>query len=69
MEENQNTNPFQFINQEENIVSSEEQAQIKIDEQTTEAFVTGLPDWDLTPPFEVIRRVSRKWLIMNGLQI
>jgi len=67
MEENQNTSPFQFINEEEKIIStSETKDEIKIDEETTEAFVTGLPDWDLAPPYEVIRRVNRKWLILNG---
>lgn len=61
MEENQNASPFQFINEEENKVSPNEvKDEIKINEQTTEAFVTGLPDWDLTPPYEVIRRVNRK---------
>lgn len=25
-----------------------------------EDFVTGLPEWDLAPPYEVIRRVNRK---------
>ena len=59
MEENQNTSPFQFITEEKNI-PNEEKKQIKVDEQTTEAFVTGLPDWDLAPPYEIIRRVSRK---------
>lgn len=68
MEENQNTSPFQFITEEENI-PNEEKEQIIVDEQTAEAFVTGLPDWDLTPPYEIIRRVSRKWRIMNGSQI
>lgn len=33
----------------------------EIDQKTKEEdFVTGLPEWDLTPPYEVIRRVNRK---------
>lgn len=30
-----------------------------ITEEETQAFVTGLPEWDLVPPYEVIRRVIR----------
>ena len=29
-------------------------------EPKEEDFVTGLPEWDLTPPYEIIRRVNRK---------
>ena len=61
MEENQNTSPFQFINEEEKVISTRETNEdIKNDDQTVEVFVTGLPDWDLAPPYEVIRRVNRK---------
>ncbi|MBQ7137043.1 MAG: hypothetical protein IJO43_03620 [Bacilli bacterium] len=64
MDNNQNTNTFEFINNEENIIPLETETKeikdVKIDAQTTEDFVTGLPSWDLTPPYEIIRRVSRK---------
>ncbi len=40
---------------EENKVTNEQ----KSSEEQTQAFVTGLPDWDLTPPYEVVRRVIR----------
>jgi len=61
MDNNQNTNTFEFINNEENVIPLESEIKnIKTDEQTTEDFVTGLPSWDLTPPYEIIRRVSRK---------
>ena len=63
MEGNQNTSPFQFINEEiktEPVNINEAKEEIKINDETTEVFVTGLPDWDLAPPYEVIRRVNRK---------
>ncbi len=30
------------------------------EEKNTEILVEKLPDWDLLPPFDVIRRVNRK---------
>ena len=36
------------------------------EEELTDAFIKGLPDWDLVPMYEIVRRISRKWLIMNG---
>lgn len=58
----QELNTFEYINpvqepQEENI-----KVNTKIEEteqQLTEDFVTGLPSWDLEPPYEVVRRVNR----------
>ena len=58
MEENQNINPFQFINEEQPINVEQNENNIP-EEKITEDFVTGLPDWDLTPPYEVVRRVTR----------
>lgn len=58
MEENQNINPFQFINEEQSINVEQNKNNIP-EEKITEDFVTGLPDWDLTPPYEVVRRVTR----------
>lgn len=61
MEENKN--PFQFINEEEITTPIVEEKEISTEnnsEDTAEAFVTGLPEWDLTPPFEIIRRVNRQ---------
>lgn len=67
MENDINNSPFQFITEEEKVVSIVEENnevpisnEIKIDNKTTEDFVTGLPDWDLAPPYEVVRRVIRK---------
>lgn len=41
------------IEQEVNMINNTEP------KQAAEDFVTGLPSWDLTPPYEVIRRVTR----------
>ena len=61
MENEQNTSPFQYINNEdEKIFTGEIKEEVKIDAKKAEDFVTGLPDWDLTPPYEIIRRVNRK---------
>lgn len=61
MEQELNTTPFEFITNEEKEVPKEN---IDIQKETTqvlqETFVTGLPDWDLAPPFEMVRRVNRK---------
>ena len=60
MEQEQNT--FEYIKpiqepQGENMnINTKEQ---KNDQQIAEDFVTGLPSWDLEPPYEVIRRVYR----------
>ena len=60
MEQEQNT--FEYIKpiqepQEENInITTKEQENEK---QLAEDFVTGLPSWDLEPPYEVVRRVNR----------
>lgn len=60
MEQEQNT--FEYIKpvqepQEEKInITAKEQENKK---QLTEDFVTGLPSWDLEPPYEVVRRVNR----------
>ena len=39
------------------------------DEVSPEAFVTGLPDWDLEPLNETLNRGNKQWHIMNGLNI
>lgn len=62
MENEQNISPFQFVNDSKNqpsevIVNNEEKSN---NIELEEAFVTGLPDWDLLPPYETIRRVNRK---------
>lgn len=59
MEEKDIASPFQYINESENVIKDVKE-EIKEKEEQTEAFVTGLPDWDLTPPYDFIRRVSRK---------
>ncbi len=48
------------INENENqepmtVIKEETKKEVK-----EEDFVTGLPEWDLAPPYEVIRRVNRK---------
>lgn len=58
MEEKQNTDPFQFIDEEQPINEKQNEDNIS-KEEITEDFVTGLPNWDLTPPYEVVRRVTR----------
>lgn len=49
---------FQFV---ENEIKEEkkEELPVKTVETQEEDFVTGLPDWDLVPPYEVVRRVTR----------
>lgn len=59
MEEEKNTSPFQFVNKEE-IEEKIEKEEPTNKQVIAEDFVTGLPEWDLTPPYEVIRRVNRK---------
>lgn len=46
--ENENQEPM-------TVIKEETKKEIK-----EEDFVTGLPEWDLAPPYEVIRRVNRK---------
>lgn len=51
---------FQFV--EEEIKKEEietDEAPINHSEKQEEDFVTGLPAWDLNPPYEVVRRVTR----------
>lgn len=60
MEQEQNNSPFQYVEEnsiDQNVTQEEQELDTN---QLTEGFVTGLPDWDLTPPYEVIRRVTRK---------
>ena len=61
MTENENTNTFEYIEENENTTPPDENNnEIKITEEMKDAFVTGLPEWDLTPPYDLIRRVNRK---------
>ena len=46
--ENENQEPM-------TVIKEETKKEVK-----EEDFVTGLPEWDLAPPYEVIRRVNRK---------
>lgn len=48
--------PIQEQQEEKVNISIKEQ---KNEKQLTEDFVTGLPSWDLEPPYEVVRRVNR----------
>ena len=32
----------------------------KLNNPTNEEFINGLPDWDLVPPYESVRRVNRQ---------
>ena len=62
MDKEQNTSPFQFVNDNENKTYEDI---INVNDNVTnteseEAFVAGLPDWDLLPPYETIKRVIRK---------
>lgn len=58
-------NTFEYINTDIQINNQEEVKTILSDitqtenKQLAEDFVTGLPNWDLEPPYEVIRRVTR----------
>jgi len=61
MIENENTNTFEYIEENNNKTTlSQNNNEIKITEEMKDAFVTGLPEWDLTPPYDLIRRVNRK---------
>lgn len=58
-------NTFEYVqNKEEIIIDNSAQAQPIVENNNdnnnlAEDFVTGLPSWDLEPPYEVIRRVTR----------
>lgn len=58
MNDEKNTNTFQFIKEEEKPKEKENKENV-INPNIKEDFVTGLPDWDLAPLYEVIRRVKR----------
>ena len=59
--ENENTNIFEYIEENQNTTESVPNTnEIKITEEIKDAFVIGLPDWDLAPPYDLIRRVNRK---------
>lgn len=61
MVKNENTNTFEYIEENKNITEPvQNNNEIKITEEMKEAFVTGLPEWDLIPPYDLIRRVNRK---------
>ena len=58
-----NDNTFTYVNIEDNhdekvIIQDDDKHEETVETQA-QAFVTGLPDWDLTPPYEVVRRVNR----------
>lgn len=60
MEEEQNT--FEYINPVQETQKENFEVNTKIEEieqKLGEDFVTGLPSWDLEPPYEVVRRVNR----------
>lgn len=55
-------NTFEYINNVEETPKENIETNIKLEEtpqKLTEDFVTGLPSWDLEPPYEVVRRVNR----------
>ena len=41
-------------------VDQERREQEKLNNPTNEEFINGLPDWDLVPPYESVRRVNRQ---------
>lgn len=43
----------------DNYLVKENQEKKKDEKPLEDSFVTGLPDWDLTPPYEVVRRINR----------
>jgi len=47
-------------------VDEERREKEKLNNPNNEEFINGLPDWDLVPPYESVRRVNRQWHIMNG---
>lgn len=58
-----NDNTFTYVNNEDNndekVINQDDDKHEETVEAQAQAFVTGLPDWDLTPPYEVVRRVNR----------
>lgn len=58
-----NDNTFTYVNNENNndekVITQDDDKHEETVETQAQAFVTGLPDWDLTPPYEVVRRVNR----------
>lgn len=52
-----NENVFEYLT-EDNIIPIEkmDSGEVKLTEEKTNQFVNGLPDWDLEPPYEIIRR-------------
>ena len=58
-------NTFEYIQNNEEIIVDNSAKEDPIIENNNdnnnlaEDFVTGLPSWDLEPPYEVIRRVTR----------
>lgn len=57
-------NTFQYVNTEEkqpveNPINEEKQP-VEDNQKLAEDFVTGLPSWDLEPPYATIRRVTRQ---------
>lgn len=58
-----NDDTFAYVNTEDNneekVTNQDDDKHEESVETQAQAFVTGLPDWDLTPPYEVVRRVNR----------
>lgn len=58
-----NDNTFTYVNNvnnnDEKVITQDDDKHEETVETQAQAFVTGLPDWDLTPPYEVVRRVNR----------
>jgi len=59
MIDEQNNNIY-FIEEDNNKDETINNMVIENNEKVADDFVNGLPEWDLLPPYEVIRRVSRK---------
>lgn len=61
--EQETNNTFEYVNNEENKIIENnptvEEENKKDNQSLTQDFVTGLPSWDLEPPYEVVRRVNR----------
>lgn len=51
-------NVFEYLSKDDNIIpiSEEDNIVIEDEEEKTNQFVSGLPEWDLEPPYEIIRR-------------
>ena len=52
-----NENVFEYLT-EDNIIPIEKTVsdEVKLTEEKANQFVNGLPDWDLEPPYEIVRR-------------